>query len=52
MGVFTIELQDGDGQTDLYSTNPDGEGILFPGNCLYSAEQTFRLLFRNQTAMS
>lgn len=46
MGVFTIQLQEGDVQTDLFSPNGENQGILFPGNSLYSPGQTFRLTFQ------
>lgn len=45
MGVFTIQLQEGDVQNDLFAGDA-AEGILFPGNSLYSGGQTFRLLFQ------
>jgi len=46
VGVFTIALLAGDVQNDLYTDLPGRQGILLPGNCLYSAGQTFRLLFQ------
>jgi hypothetical protein len=45
VGVFTIELQEGDWQVDMFSTDNQNSGVLRPGRCLYSAGQTFRLLF-------
>jgi hypothetical protein len=47
MGVFTIKLEQGDVQTDLFSRDQNNEGILFPGDSLYSPGQAFRCTFQS-----
>jgi hypothetical protein len=47
MAGFNIQLQPGDVQTDLFTgQNNNPQGILFPGNSLYSPQQAFRCLFQ------